>query len=193
MVFEWKGATDLTTIRDYRCQACGARFSIHPKIQTWTYIVMGLFLAWAIFPIGFVVFGWWRLRQNTINPVLPNAPRPVMKFRDGPPRRRCGTCSKPVELTRITRRTSRGMPTGTEYEYVCAPCNQPFVIESLWGHCFSFISAGVIAGISGAFLVAGTSPGWRFGGGGVAALLAGFLVVQSATRISNHFRHPVID
>lgn len=193
VVFTWNAGNPHTEIRDYRCQNCGARFSIHPKVQTWTYIIIGIVLGWAVFPLGFTIFGWWRLRRNTQNPIAPFAPRPVMKYRDGPPRRRCGTCGQPVNLTRVTRRSSRGMPTGTEYEYVCVPCNQPFVIESVWGHCVSFLSAGLVAVIAGAFLVAGTSPGWRFGGGGIATLLAGFLVVQSATRISNHYRYPVID
>lgn len=197
MVFEWKhtynGIASGTSTRDYRCQHCGARFSIHPKVANWTFIIMGLVLAWGVFPLGFTVFGWWRLRKDTVNPIVPGAARPVMKYRDGPPRRKCSACNNSVALTKVTRRTSRGLPSGTEYEYACQPCQKAFVIESVWGHCVSIMGAGLIAGISGAFLVAGTTPGWKYGGGAVAGLIAGFLMVQTATRISNHWRYPVID
>lgn len=197
LVFEWKhtynGISSGTSTRDYRCQSCGARFSIHPKVSSWTFIVIGLVLAWGVLPLGFTIFGWWRLRRDSINPVVPGAPRPLMRFKDGPPQRRCGTCQHPVALTRVTRRASRGMPTGTEYEYACQPCKKTFVIESLWGHCVSIMGAGLLAAITGGLLIAATHPGWRYGGGAVALALTVFWVIQTAQRIANHFSHPVID
>ncbi len=117
----------------------------------------------------------------------------MMKFKDGPAQRRCGTCSAPVALTGVTRRTSKGLPTGTEYEYVCLSCKKPFVIESLWGHCFAALCGALIGAIALGFLFAAQSPGWRYGVGGVASLLTVFVFAQTGLRISNRFRYPVLD
>src|SRR4051812_23730555 len=89
LVFEWQhttmGVSSGYSTRDYRCQACGAKFSIYPRLTSITFIVIGALLGLLIFPLGFVLFGWLRLRTDKLNPVVPNAARPPMRFRDGPP------------------------------------------------------------------------------------------------------------
>ena len=197
MTFEWKhsmsGMETGSSTRDYRCQGCGAKFSIYPRVTSITFIVIGLAMACAIFPLGFAVFGWLRLRTDKNNPVVPGAPRPQLKYRDGPPVRRCGTCGNPVALTKVTRHTSRGLPTGTEYEYACAPCNKAFVVESAWGHTTSLLGGLMVGAIAAAFFVESKSAGWKYGGGGVAVLLCVFVVGQTGVRIANRFRYPVVD
>lgn len=197
LVFEWKhtysGVASTSSTRDYRCQACGAKFSLHPRITDWVFVVMGLLMGIAIFPLGFALFGWMRLRRDAQNPIVPGAGRPIMKFKDGPPQRKCGTCGAPVALTKVTRRTSNGIPTGTEYEYFCTPCNNGFIVESIWGYCFSVLASLVVAGIALAFFYGATNPWWRFGGGGLMAAATLFVLGQTGVRISNRFTHPVID
>jgi DNA-directed RNA polymerase subunit RPC12/RpoP len=197
LVFEWKhsynGVESGTSTRDYRCQACGARFSLYPRVSSITFIVIGLVMSCAIFPLGFTLLGWLRLRRDGQNPVVPDAPRPAMKYRDGPPVRRCGRCREEATLASVTRHKHNGVPTGTEYEYLCAKCNKPFVVESLWGHCFAVLSGSVIAGIGVAFLLIAESPWWRYGGGGVALLLAVFAYGQTAIRAANRVRNPVVE
>ncbi len=197
LVFEWihsyAGVDVASSTRDYRCQNCGAKFSLHPKVGSWTFIVLGLLMGFAIFPLGFTLFGWLRLRRDAANPVVPGAPRPQLRFKDGPPRRRCNTCGDPVALTKVTRNTSKGIPTGTEYEYVCNACKKKFTIESVWGHCFSAMAGCLLGGIAAMFFITSTSPGWRYGGGGAALLLTAFVFFETGTRIANRFRYPVID
>jgi DNA-directed RNA polymerase subunit RPC12/RpoP len=197
LVFEWKhtygGADSRYSTRDYRCQACGAKFSLHPRIGSWTFVALGILMSPAIFPLGFTLFGWMRLRRDGANPVMPNAPRPQLKYRDGPPVRKCVTCGNPVALTRVTRHTSRGIPTGTEYEYACGPCKKEFTIESAWGHTFSLMGGALVVSLGLAFLLTAQSPGWKYGGGGAMTLLAVFLIGQTGVRVSNRFRYPVVD
>jgi DNA-directed RNA polymerase subunit RPC12/RpoP len=198
LVHEWKrtvnGLSTNSSTRDYRCQNCGAKFSLHRKVQTWTFIIMGLIMAPALFPLGFTWFGWRRLQRDKKNPVMPAGhPRPPMKFRVGPPARKCGSCGAPVILGKVTRNSTNGVPTGTEYEYACAGCRKQFVIESVWGHVFSSLTAAFVLGISVAFFAAAHHPGWRFGGGGVSLAIAIFLFAQVGVRMANRFRYPVVD
>jgi DNA-directed RNA polymerase subunit RPC12/RpoP len=197
LVFEWKhshsGFETGQSTRDYRCQACGARFSIQPKLNAIAKIVVGGLLSCAIFPLAFVAVGVWQLLQDKRNPVVPGAPRPVMKYRDGPPARQCASCTQTVTLKSVTRRTSRGLPMGTEYEYECAHCGRAFTLESPWGHLMMVLAGLLVFAISYAFLTQAESAGWRWGGSGVAALLGVFAFAQIVVRLVARVQNPVID
>ena len=194
LAFEWKqtfnGVSTGSSIRDYRCQNCGARFSLYPKAGSITFIVIGLLLV-VTFPMA--VLGWLRLRRDGRNPVVPGAPRPQMRFPTGPPARKCAACDNPVSLTRVTRSRHNGIPMGTEYEYACAPCQKSRVIESVWGHLISTFGAVIVGGIGVALLLWSHTPGWRFGGGGVALAICLLIAAQTATRVANRFRYPLVD
>ena len=197
-VFEWNhttyGASTGQSTRDYRCQSCGAKFSIYPKAN-----VIGLFIAGVltlmacipglvILPIAFV-----RWKRDSWNPLVPGAPLPPMQYRDGPPRRRCGLCQGEAILKRVTRSTHNGIPTGTEYEYACAPCNKAFVIESLWGHLFTSFAAAVCLAIGIAIAAYGDSLWLRLGLGGLFLAGGVLVVVQTTTRATNRLRYPALD
>jgi len=139
----------------------------------------------------FLLYARWRSKALERVPVVPGAPFPALRFPGGPPRRLCGTCGTQARLVKVTRNTSRGIPTGTESEFTCDTCKVEFTIESPWGHIFSTFAGLIIAAISVAFFTQADSPGWRYGGGFVAAGLTLFVFVQSAMRIRNRFKHPL--
>jgi hypothetical protein len=191
-VFEWQHSYGQST-RDYRCQACGVKFSIPPKAQAWGMIIAGALTCFAVFPLGFVWWGWYRLTQEKRWPLVPGASPPLMRYQDGPPVRRCGTCQQNATLQSVTRHTSRGLPSGTEYVYACGPCNKTFTIESVWGMTVSSLAGLVLLAIGAGVFLNAESAGWKYGGSAVALLLAGFMATQVAVRISNRFKYPVVD
>jgi hypothetical protein len=194
LVFEWKqsygGVDSGTSVRDYRCQACGARFSLHPRVTNITFMVIGLVMGLAIFPLGFTIFGWVRLRRDKANPVVPGAARPAMRFRDGPPARQCGKCGEELSLKGITRHTSRGLPTGTTYDYGCPRCPNAFTIESAWGQIFSALSGVLVGAIGVGFFFGATGLGWKYGGSIVFVGAALFMFWQVFERVQNRLKNP---
>jgi hypothetical protein len=197
LISEWKhtywGAETQQATRDFRCQSCGTRFSLPPPLQSWVFIVMGLIMACGIGPLMFTYIGWRQLRREKINPVVPNAPLPPMRYRVGPPQRACRGCSQAVTLTHVTRHRINGLPAGTEFKFACSHCKKTFVIDSVWRQCLNGLMAALVAAIGAAFLLVADTPGWRYGGSGFAALIACVLIAQTALGINNRFKYPVID
>jgi DNA-directed RNA polymerase subunit RPC12/RpoP len=188
----WAQSTGLT--RELRCQSCGADYKIHRPGH-----VTGLWIAGVIMTLGTCVGGlpvfWMAWRRSQIEkriPVVAGAPVPQVRFPGGPPKRTCAGCASPLSAAKVTRNTHNGIPTGTEFEYLCAKCGNSFVIESAGGHVFAVASFALMGGITAAFLILATTRGWRFGGGTVAALLAAFLLIQTLKRFGSRLRNPVV-
>ena len=195
LVFEWKhstwGLVTGQTTREYRCQSCGAKYTIHAPARLLGLWIAGFMLLPAIFP-GLVILYVVRSRSRVEKsiPVSPGAPLPTLRYRDGPPLRSCGQCAKVATAIRITRRTSNGIFTGTEYEYRCDGCSRTFVIESAGGQIFALLMSALVTGAAVAFWIWGNTAGWRYGGTAVCSLIALFLAGQLALRLSNRFRNP---
>lgn len=195
LVFEWShsyfGARTGSTTRDYRCQACGAKFSLYPRPNLIGLAIAGVVLLPAclmgVIPLW---MAWSRWKADERNPVVPYAPMPGIRYRGGPPLRRCGACTGIAAAVKITRSTHTGIPTGTEYVYRCSQCGRGFATESLWGHLFTAFAATVVLAIAVSLLRWGNSPGWQFGGGGAFLLIGAFVSLQSVNRLWNRVRNP---
>src|SRR4051812_48867472 len=110
-----------------------------------------------------------------------------MRFRGGPPLRTCARCqgTGTANVIKVTRHTTNGIPTGTEYDYKCTRCGHEFEIESAGGQIMSLFGSAVIGGIALAFVETAKSPWWSYGGGCVCALASAFLFYQCVLRLTN--------
>ena len=184
----WGGATGAST-RDYRCQACGAKFTIHPRHKLIGLTIAGVLLLPALVGAVPLFMAWRRSRIDGKNPIVPGEPLPPIRYRDGPPLREC-ICGGSAVAARITRRTHNGVPTGVEIEYECGQCQKGFTIESAWGQALSLIGGALLLGFALlAYSVAESSLarwGWTIG-----LSLAGLvLLAQFLNRLKNRFAHP---
>jgi DNA-directed RNA polymerase subunit RPC12/RpoP len=194
LVSDWKqkffGVNSGSSTRDYRCQACGATFTIHPREQQFALWFMGIVLLPAI--VGLVPLSMARRRSRVgpANPVVPGAPYPPIRYLDGPPERTCGNCSGTAVARKITRSRHNGVPTGIEYEYQCQQCGAEFITESLWAHVFAFFVTSLVlgGGVLVLVLVEGALPryGWGIGLSSVGALL----LAQQVNRLHNRSKNP---
>lgn len=194
----WKhttwGVDTHQSTRDYRCQGCGKRFTIHAKTrQIALWIVGFLFLCPVGFGLPFLGLAYWRSLQDGRNPVVPGAPAPEVRYRMGPPLRRCGKCQGVCVVTAVTAHRHNGVPTGVDTSYQCTRCNQTFKVESWWGHMFSGCATLAIFLIAAACAGAGDSLAVRLGGGGLLVLAGLFMVWSMFTGIRAHFANPVDD
>ncbi|MBX7113051.1 MAG: hypothetical protein K1X64_01860 [Myxococcaceae bacterium] len=187
----WGTPTNQTT-RDFRCHACGAQFTLVPRSHAIIFMVMGVIMGCAIFPLGFSLWGWLALRRDKMNPVVPGAPPPRLRYRDGPPLRLC-TCGQNAVTTKITRERINGLPAGTEYIYQCGSCQQQFTVVSFWRHCAMAFSALVLLAIAAAFFTWATSPGWRYGGSVLSVIAFGGLLFTNALYAWNRSKYATID
>jgi DNA-directed RNA polymerase subunit RPC12/RpoP len=197
-VFAWQhsfhGMQTNETTRELRCQACGAWFKIHPKGKILGLWIMGgvMTLTTCLGGIPIFFLAWRRSQTEKRLPIIPGAPIPALRYPGGPPRRTCRGCKNALAASRVTRESTNGVPTGTEYEYQCATCNRRFVIESPLRHVFAVLGTMLMLSFCAAFLVWAESPGWRYGGSIVTMLIGLFLILQSGNRLLNRFRHPVV-
>lgn len=198
VVMEWQhtshGLSLNQSTREYRCQNCGAwhvRRSRNGVLSLWIVGVLGLPGCGVGLP--FLYLAW---RQHTFDqrlPLAPGTPEPRLRFPGGAPKRSCGKCGGIAKAVSSTRHTHNGVPTGTDHEYQCGQCGLTFTTENFLGHAFSTFGGLMLVGVSAAFLVSGQSPGWRWGGGLVTAVLALFLLGQSAVRLFHRFKHRVLE
>lgn len=198
LVMEWEhtthGLSTNTSTREYRCQSCGAW---HVK-EAWTkviaYWIVGVLLSIpCLFGAPFLYLAW---RQHTFDkrvPIVTGVPEPRLRFPGGPPKRTCAKCGGTAKALRITRHTHNGVPTGTDYEYVCGQCGLEFATENFLGHAFSTGGGLVLGGVSAGFFFGAQEAGWRWGGTIVMGLLTVFLIGQSAVRIGNRLKHKAIE
>lgn len=194
LVSSWQhtmwGASTGTSTRDYRCQACGARFTIHPGTKQLGLWIAGVLLLPALVGVVPLVMAWRRSRVDRDNPIVPDAPAPQIRYRDGPPLRTCGKCGGTAAAAKITRRSHNGLPSGIEYEYVCSQCKKEFVVESLWGQTLAAIISSLVAGGGLLVLMTVESPLSRYGWGIGLSLVGLLLFAQMAGRVRNRFANP---
>ena len=124
--------------------------------------------------------------------VVQGAPLPQLRFPGGPPERTCGKCEGVARATQTTRHTHNGVPTGTDHVYTCGKCGLTFEIEDALGHGVAFFGASLLLGGAAAFFFIAQSAGWKWGGGIVCTLIAGFVFWQGGERIANRFKHKPI-
>jgi DNA-directed RNA polymerase subunit RPC12/RpoP len=184
----WGGATGTST-RDYRCQACGAKFTIHPGMNSIALVVAGVLMLPIFIGIVPLLMAWRRSKTDAKNPIVPGEPLPQIRYRDGPPLRECH-CGGTAVAAKITRRRHNGVPVGIEIEYACGQCQKGFTIESAWGQALSLFFSLMLFGLAlFAYSMAETPLGrW---GWAVGLSLAGLLLAaQFVNRLRNRFAHP---
>ena len=176
------------TTRDFRCQSCGAGFSL--RSSRWELVVWALLLL----PVGvgavLLLVAWRRSRKSLRNPVVPGASLPPVRYRELGPVRRCRSCSAPCTAIGITRTAYNGIPMGSEVRYRCSSCQTEFTIDSLWRQATGVAAALLLINLGWTGLASTTW--WRFA---AAALGLGGLVVavQRALRAWRATRCPVIE
>ncbi len=179
--------------RDYRCQSCGRSFTIRPGPQIMGTALAGLLLICT--PMGLPILGlaWWMAQQEKQNPKVPGALPPARKYRAGPQLRKCGSCGSVAAPYSMTQNRVNGIPVGIEVGYRCQGCNRAFTIESIGGQLMNAASAVVVGAIGVALLRFAEHPGWRFGGGGLAVLLAVVMLGLIMSRVFARSANPVQD
>jgi DNA-directed RNA polymerase subunit RPC12/RpoP len=201
LAFEWKhtisGTASGEVTRDYRCQTCGAKYTVHPRSNIIVMYVLGVIFLLAICPGAvFLYLAWSRSQVEKKIPIAVGAPRPVMRFRSGPPARSCGACGGVAVITSITRHKTNGIPTGTDVEYCCGQCKKEFSIESPWGHFVSllFIATLVLVGAAvGVSFIESWGMIASFAAGGAIVLIALYILAKWGIRLANRVRHPILD
>lgn len=145
---DWKhttmGVASGWSTRDFCCQACGHRFTLAPMQRITVFAVMGVLLSWTC--VLLVIGGGWAALlywPYLANPVVPDAPLPVMAFSAAEPTRKCAKCGGIARCRSVTHTTSSGMSTGTDYDYdyVRGKCGGEFTIESWGGLAFNLFGA----------------------------------------------------
>ncbi len=166
--------------RDFCCQQCGHQFTLVSQHQILAYgVLSAIFLVACVGIIpgaytAYLVSLWVR------NPVVPNAPPPVMRFRGSAlPLRLCTKCQGSARCTDVVRRRS-----GTTYTYVCMTCSKSFDIESVGSIFFLALAATIVTLIGLATLMGGV--------GVICLLMALFGYVSAALGIWRLFANKVL-
>jgi DNA-directed RNA polymerase subunit RPC12/RpoP len=187
-------STQLDSVtRDYRCQHCGKKYRVRPRLHTTIGLIIGVMSAMSIIGLPIFFVYWRRHNVHKRIPRAAGAPMPEMRFfENGPPLRACAGCSTPATVQKITRKTHNGIPAGTEYLYRCTTCTRDFTIQSVGSIVGSVLSALFVAAGAAAFLAWAETPGWRWGGAGVCAVFTLLLVWQVVDETQKRRRHPVV-
>jgi DNA-directed RNA polymerase subunit RPC12/RpoP len=186
------GSATGETTRDYRCQHCGKKYRIRPRLHTTLGMIVGVMAATTIIGLP-IFFVYWR-RHNVHKRIPPaaGAPMPPMRFFDGPPLRACGGCQTPATVQKVTRTSHNGIPTGTEYVYGCATCSREFTIQSAWGIVFGALMGLLVVAATAAFVAWAETPGWFWGGSIVCGLIALLLLGSTVAQIRARIRHRIV-
>lgn len=198
LVNDWKhttnfgGATGEST-QDFRCQECGKTYVKPPRSKVIAYWILGvIFLPTCGLGLVFLYLARRHSKFDQRVQVVQGAPLPQLRFPGGPPERTCGKCEGVARATQTTRHTHNGVPTGTDHVYTCGKCGLTFEIEDALGHGVAFFGASLLLGGAAAFFFIAQSAGWKWGGGIVCTLIAGFVFWQGGERIANRFKHKPI-
>lgn len=163
-------------------------------MQVWVPVGFAVLLCWTcVMPVIFGGMAGLKYWPYHANQVVPGAALPEIRYRTDEPNRRCAGCGGVARCQSITRNTSRGLPTGTEYEYACAGCGQEFSLEStgslafnVFGALFCFLLGfgcmplGIVLWLMSLGLLA--MSGWR--------LMAGVRNPLLAEAIASHPQEP---
>ena len=187
------GIDTKTVTSDYRCQSCGRKLTLRPRLEILVDRILGGVLLLAIFPGIYLLWrAHRRSRDWTDNPILPGAPVPRMRFHDGPPNRRCGRCGGTATLKSAKRTRRSGVVIGTAYVFQCQGCRAELETEDLRGQLFNFFAGSVMAIIAVAIWMNAGSPGTRYGFGGLFTLLALFAFGTMLARIRAAVQNPAL-
>lgn len=143
---EWQhttmGISTGSATRDFCCQACGKRFELAPMRRVYTFTALAVLFSWTcvmgVVGGAMALASYWPYLRN---PVVPGAPRPPVRFTATEPIRECAACKGVARCTKVTRSTTRGIPTGTTFEYACTACKRTFTTASIGGHLFNAFGA----------------------------------------------------
>jgi hypothetical protein len=197
LVHDWQhtsfGTKTGSSTKDYRCQNCGAKYCVRPRLETTLGLFVGVMAATTIIGLPIFFIYWRRHRVGSRIPVVPMVAVPPLRYASGPEQRACGACPSPASVVKVTRSTTNGIPDGTEYVYRCDGCRTEFTIQSIWGIAVGFLLTLVMAGVASLFLVFAETPGWRWGGSGVSAAIVLLILGQAIAYIRTRQRHPIID
>jgi len=186
------GIASQVQTRDFRCQACGSRFSLRPTAQLVAWLVVGVLLIPTCIGLPVLLVGIWRWRQDAMNPVVTGAAPVERRFRNDRPGRACRVCGQPAHVKRVVKRRHNGIPAGVETPYACEACGHGFTVDSLWASLSHGAATALCALISLGMLAFGTTWAWRLGGGGFFGFMS--LVIGGAALwgLSERVRNPVI-
>jgi DNA-directed RNA polymerase subunit RPC12/RpoP len=177
----------------YRCQNCGAKYAVAPRLSTAIGLLIGVMAGVTI--IGLPVF-FSKWRQHKVGariPVVPMAPVPPVRFATGHDERACHACRASASVVNVKRSVIDGYSHGTEYLYRCGACGSEFAIQSVWGIGFTFLAAGVVGGLAALFFTFATSTGWRWGSGALCSVVALLLVAQGISQWRTRGRHRIVE
>ena len=186
-VRDWKhttmGISTGSSTRDFCCQNCGYRFTLAAKVRMWAWGICTLLFCVACIPsviFGSVVaYDAWQYQSN---PIVPDAPPPALRFRSDEPTRRCAKCGGIARCGQVTRTSSNGLPTGTDYDYRCDGCGNKFQLASAGSHVFNVFGATFCFALGFGCMPAGLLL-WLMG--------AGVLAI-SAFQILAQIRNPLV-
>jgi hypothetical protein len=133
--------------------------------------VAGVLLSPILVGLPLVVAGWWLHKQAVWNPVVPDAPVPPQKYRNGPRQRTCGACGAACEPQGIKRQLVGVLPAGATVFFQCEGCGAQFSVENLFG-----LSVSLVGGLLLLALAVIASLGSYVG----APLLAGGILLTGA-------------
>jgi hypothetical protein len=136
-----------------------------------------LLLTWCAWP-------WWVARTN---PVVPDAPMPIVRFTLAEPPRRC-RCGTLVPCARVSRDR-----LGTEAHYDCESCGARFVVDSTASTIAVTLTSVFVAGLGAALLATAGKQGtgaWVVASG-VTLLGVGGLGL-AGVRVVARIMHPVV-
>ncbi|MCO4747189.1 MAG: hypothetical protein KC912_20495 [Proteobacteria bacterium] len=207
--------------RDFVCQACGVGFAVEPhRLRLMAGILLApqftllgalVFLAGlavvldavvlgisltalgAILTAAAMSYGVWAIRPFWVQysrPVVDGAVPPDTRYRLAEPVRKC-SCGQAVRCAEVTANRTNGLPTGTEYRYLCASCEREFVVESPLGQVLTVLASSLVLGIGGAILSGGGGAGEMGCAGAMLAIGVGGWGM-ALTRAAARFRFPVL-
>ncbi len=214
--------------QDWRCQGCGAAFSLQPAALVRALLgtmlfsqllilggmlvglgfvgllespAMGVFLLMlggvlmALSVLGLVHFvsPWWHARRN---PILPDAPAPLVRFTEAEPLRRC-TRGAASPATAVVAHSTNYIPTGTETTHTCPSCRREFTVNSPGGLVFDSFAASLLTPLAVLVIVhpPGNKPIPDLGNLGLAVFLGLFALGAWGMLVSGvvaKLRHPVV-
>ncbi len=188
----WGIETSLRT-RDFRCQSCGAKYRVRPRLHTLFFLYASVPAIMTIIGIPFFIAAWRRHTVASRIPIVEGASMPTMRFLPGPPPRACGSCPSFATLHEVKRTTINGISNGTEYRYHCAGCSQEFTVHSVWAIVLGALLALLVAAVMLAFLIWAKTSGWRYGGGGMSAAISLLLLAECFVQVRTRRIHRVLD
>ncbi len=198
-----------TRFLELKCQACGIKVVLYPKVRIRAARLFAYLMIPAIFPSLIFFARARRMERAWIdNPVVEGAVRPraigggagpalpLDQTGSGPPERRC-RCNAAARCVHIALKGSWDFRIGARYDYQCHLCSTRFEVHSIGYLVTVSVLAGVLTALGvlmivhppGAAVGAEQSNRW-FGVG--LALLGAYLWLLFMVRLRGRLAHPVV-